>query len=270
MDLSSLEGPPIHDPRFTIAPANQTAPRIHLDSAPAYQINGRRRPSRPASAEIITFQHGRYYAQEPNRPLPTRRSVNVIPPRSRRRSHSPCANFSLRHPHPQPSNSWRFPCSPGPAREASSFTPNPALAHPRGLRNPGHLIWLDDENMWIVSDNSQRVSSSQNVNPNLCPRPQPYNQRHYQQRQQQHQQRSPIDILPPLDPHQWTEDDDLPPSYESHYFDRVLPVQPLPPPPPPPPPFVTEPDRPAVGNLRVGGDTSRWTAVARRVNRASP
>lgn len=252
MDLSSLEGPPIHDPRFTISP---NLPHIRLDAAPPSHSTSippeRRLPSRPASTDNTPL-HGIYYhAHDPARP--SRHSLGIIHRGSRRRRSLgdrvsrggtllPQTQAGLGH-------RWRLPYTYTPNHADTNTHTNHLAQPPNSNPNPaGQLVWLETENMWIVAD---ELPATQGPDSRFYP------SHHITTH---HYQPDPVDFGPWTDP---PPDDDLPPSYESHYFDRVLVVQPVVEREAPPPPPVV------VGDFRLRGDTSRWTDVARRVNRAS-
>ncbi|RJE26449.1 hypothetical protein PHISCL_01250 [Aspergillus sclerotialis] len=255
MDLSSLEGPPIHDPRFTIAPSHPNLPRIHLEYPVSSQNHTERRlqqilPTRPASADTIPFQYGRFRNRDhltPRQSSSSRRSLSTISLRSTRRSslsnRSPGSDFL----HGRAQNDYRR--SQHGDSSSLDIPPNPhLLPQPQPQRTMGELVWLENENMWVVSEPLSLPLSS--GPPNSYPPA---------------QQRSPTLAMPTIEPQPWmdeTLDDDLPPSYESHYFDRVLTVQPRETEPEPEMPVQ---DAPVIGTATTQPDTSRWTAVARRV-----
>ena len=262
MDLSSLEGPPIHDPRFTILPCLPNVPRIHLEHRVSSQTRAERTvhrvlPTRPASAEI-PFQYGRFHHQDrltPRRPSSNRRSHSTNTPRSTR-------YIGLNDGYPRgyyfhpPIQNRRFPHG---YSSSLDIPPNPHLPpQPHPQREAGQLIWLESEGMWVATGDPSPFSSDPR---NSYPYPYPY---------PRSQPPSPTPALPSIQPQPWMDeslDDDLPPSYESHYFDRVVPVWSREE--PEPEPQMPVMGGPAIGTATTQPDTRRWTAVARRVNRAS-
>ena len=254
MDLSSLEGPPIHDPRFTISPAHPNLPRIHLEYPVSSQNHTERRlhqilPTRPASADTIPFQHGRFQNQDrltPRQSFSSRRSLSTIAPRSTRRSS--LSNRSPRSDFFQSRIQNDYRRSQHGYSSSLDIPPNShLLPQPQPQRTVGELVWLENESMWVFLE-PLPVSLSSGPRNSYPPA----------------QQRSPARPTPTIEPQPWmdeTLDDDLPPSYESHYFDRVLPVQPR--------ETESEPEMPVpapvIGTATTQADTSRWTAVARRV-----
>lgn len=346
MDLSSLEGPPIHDPRFTITPtvpiststSTFPTPAIRLDRPPLHEERLHRAlPRRPASAE--TPPRERFHSSR-NHTRPTLRIVTPASsglggsrgewPRPRSLEFRPnpgvaatyfpssSSSFSCSsgHLHPNPGAVPRSVSGPGPGMDPDQGqvqrpSPSPGFRPSRGPRSASHLVWIESERMWVVTERvpgSWTWSQSQAQNQYQYPRSQPHSPAIRPQTQTRSMHSSPAPIpnetptrpLDPLSP----EESDLPPppSYESHRFDRVVSVQ-----------AGLEPGDVGVGvgsDFDLGGsresardrdrrsasegpsatstqspgieigigtwavsgsgqDTSRWTAVARRLSRGS-
>lgn len=253
MDLSSLEGPPIHNPRLAEPACNMSVPQIHLEhtffTSPGSE--GLHLLQRPASADAHALRRTKYlnpaYVRHTARP---RLRVQAGPPveldSPARASHSP--NYSRNHSHSH-SQSYRHSNS-----DLSSFSS--AQSRPR------RLTWVESESIWVVTSPSTGSPTSSStwgdVNWSAAAyRPPPLQHSRSMDMTLAHSQAHP----------QQPDDDDLPPPYERHYFDRPLP--PLPP--------GAEMDHSVGGSaysqsmsLDSGHHTraSRWTEIARRMNRA--
>ncbi|EAW23193.1 uncharacterized protein NFIA_018940 [Aspergillus fischeri NRRL 181] len=258
MDLSSLEGPPIHNPRLAEPACNMSVPRIHLEHTffTSPETEGLHLLQRPASADAHALRRTKYlnpaYIRHTAQP---RLRLQAGPPvefdSTLRSSDSP--NHSRNHSHSH-SRSYRHSNS-----DLSSFSSAP--------NRPRRLTWVESESIWVVtspSTGSPTTSSTWgDVNWSAAAyRPPPL----------QHS-RSMDMTLAHSQAHSQPDDDDLPPPYERHYFDRPLP--PLPP--------GAEMD-PSVGGSAYSQSTSldsghshshshshtrasRWTEIARRMNR---
>ncbi|RMJ21782.1 hypothetical protein PHISP_07344 [Aspergillus sp. HF37] len=297
MDLSSLEGPPIHDPRFTITP-NHNIPRCpdpvrsqhrHDQSPGRLLLHPTPPPARPRSADSPR----RHQTQntEANTNTNTRPRLGLITPRvTRPRSLDSRDNGSWQRNLCLPVNRNRPPYnhfrdrtttapSPPPNRHTvlprAQLQPQPHHHDPSRTRDT--LVWLEDQQVWITAGSPSHDPGPQNL---LHPYPYPHAQYQSQSQSQfQPRPRSLSDSHPAptnttTNTNALIEDDDLPPSYESHYFDRVVcadggAVQ-----------VVVVPQAgPVAGDtggisrgVGYGGvpdtrDSSRWTAVGGRVNR---
>jgi hypothetical protein len=295
MDLSTLEGPPIHDPRFTITP-NHNIPRRpvpvrsqhrHDQSPGRLLLHPTPPPTRPRSVDSPR----RHQSQnaEANTNTNTRPRLSLITPRGTRprsldsrdnrswqrnlclpvNRNKPYSHFRDRTPPPPPN---RHMLLPNPQSHAQ---PQPRH-HPSRTRDT--LVWLEDQQVWITAGSSSHDAGSQNL---LHPYPYPHAQSQFQPRPRSLSDSHPApttNTTANTNTNALIEDDDLPPSYESHYFDQVVcadgaagAVQ-----------VVAVPQAgPVAGDTtgsRGGGygvpdlhtrDSSRWAAVGRRVNRGS-
>ncbi|KAL4938491.1 hypothetical protein BDV06DRAFT_215049 [Aspergillus oleicola] len=238
MDLSSLEGPPITDSRFSSpAPSTFSVPHIRLEDTTSpvspMEPNTYDLPPRPASTSAIP-PHRKY----PNTNTPG--FYQALHPNNTERSFRTPPNQSL---------------NPGILQRVSHFTTstNTFLPTPRSCRpysnsvsTPHQLVWLESEQIWLLTARS--------VNPT----PEPY-QRPQSSRSNpgssslgiSHSRSmglcSSMDYALDIDP------DDLPPPYEAHVFDRPLgPIAPA-------VPRVQPQQAPAPCR-------SRWDAIGRRVS----
>ncbi|GIK02456.1 hypothetical protein Aspvir_006512 [Aspergillus viridinutans] len=253
MDLSTLEGPPIHNPRLANRACNMSVPQIHLDHAffISPETEGFHLLQRPASADAHALPRRTKYLnpaciRHTARPRLRVDAGPAVELDSTVRS-SPSHNHSHRHSHSHGhSNS-----------DLSSFSSTRS--------RPRRLTWVESESIWVVtspSAGSPTASSTWgDVNWSAAAyRPPPLQHSRSMDMTLAHAQAHP-------------EPDDLPPPYERHYFDRPLP--PLPP--------EAEMD-PLLGGSAYSQSTgidsghshshsrshtgaSRWTEIARRMNR---
>lgn len=262
MDLSSLEGPPINDPRVVVIPEYMDElGRVRLEPpTPVSHHNPhpsrlwRSLPPRPASAEPTpTSPHDHYHyhhnplAQE-TRPPHFRADTSLsdgqlrrAPAQRGRRTPSPEIDMDINlhmelhierrgTPHDERSRSRPLAraLSPTPLNlEISAYDRQSGRG--RRTRSCCPLVWVEAEERWVVFG------------------PFPHNQQDLQQQQQQQQQsRTPGPSIERTPDSYWglggnEELAEHPPTYESHGFS---------------PTYVT----------RLGG---RWDAVARRVHLSS-
>ena len=248
MDLSSLEGPPIQDSRFTVT----DIPRIHLDidspiwpTTPIHPALRNDLPPRPASSGADTT---RKYQKTNETPSARRKSEEITSPTS-----------NLLHP-VDGRGFWPLE-NPERRPRARSQPPN-SNQHNSGNR----LIWLDQERIWIrlePGDSSTGTGNGNGTNENAAPTttnirsPPPLSH----SRSADSYLRGPpsmnvdgtgmsvdMDTDVDMDMDITSDEDDLPPPYENHYNDPILSPQPA---------------RPLARRGRV----SPWAAVARRMNR---
>jgi hypothetical protein len=144
MDLSSLEGPPIENPRFSVSP-NPTNPRIHIHSPPPDTsitniLVWKPLPPTPASTHPTPqwqYQRRSDWLSGPSLDPNLRRS----PAHRGRRSPSPSQElFPDYHPRQE--------------RPSSSLTPANFRSNslPRRPQTCQPLVWLEDEQYWIIGD----------------------------------------------------------------------------------------------------------------------
>lgn len=234
MDLSSLEGPPICDPRFT-PQARYHQPDTYIPSIRVDDTYNPRYPSghyyRNTDYRDVSSSTGPRL--NPNSTTGTGIGAGNAESRPRARSNPP-------------------PLQRQPDNTSTSSRPS----------TPNRLIWLDGEKTWLLIE--ARGLEPQHPRPQSLPRPprprpqpQPQSQplqRARPQRQRQHQ------CL------RQGQGADQPPSYGDHQHDRVIAVQPmssrgreL--------EEEEEDDEYEDEEPRPGLARSKWGAVARRVNR---
>ncbi|RAL00727.1 uncharacterized protein BO80DRAFT_96279 [Aspergillus ibericus CBS 121593] len=263
MDLSSLEGPPIPDPRFTVPSRRSNIPSIQLDMttplSPVSPLTPRDLPPRPSSTDAI-FRPRSQYTYRPlepeDEPPRCQRCHSLQPPtvtdepdNNNQQQLTPYPTLNL--PPPPPSSS--FTLHPAPrSRSVSDITPHQSFypmlsttttttvtttqAVTTTTTTQGNrLVWLESEKLWLLKPLPSESSSPSfltDMAPSLTPNTQypPYHPSTV---------RSDFQFTS-------TEIHDIPPPYERHIYDRPLP--PL----------------PADNRSRGGLYGSRWTAVARR------
>lgn len=163
MDLSSLEGPPLADPRADI-PTNPTFPRIEEEpptpETPShyhsyFNLYTKPLPPRPASADPLDLRQSRH-------PISNTRTVNSHTDLEPSRSDSHLRRMPAQRGRRSPSNELR----PGdgitaadPVREARSRSPpvNQYLyTECRVPRRPrsAPLVWSEEEELWVVTGSS--------------------------------------------------------------------------------------------------------------------
>ncbi|KAL4736172.1 hypothetical protein BDV11DRAFT_21240 [Aspergillus similis] len=234
MDLSSLEGPPIADTRFSnLAQAAVSIPQIRLDTTLSPMS-----PLGPDSWDL------------PPRPA----STSAIPPRNKY-SHTTSNSFwQSMHPNITEQN-FRTPPNqspnPGPSRGGSHLTttlapsPRSSRPHSNSVSTPHQLVWVESEQIWIVTARTTTTlvphersrSSLSNFGPSggMASISHSQSMNHY----------NSTDLLAD------TDHDDLPPPYEQHVFDQPLgPILPA----------VTR-----VNHEDLPQRGSRWAAIGRRV-----
>lgn len=151
MDLSSLEGPPIEDNRLVSTP-HSLIPRIREEPATPNStppgLLWKPLPPRPASAEPQSSRQRRGPAIPPGDahidPFQHDPNLRRVPAQRTRRA-GPEEEDSPDHP------------SPNERSRSPEHTPHSPSERPR-LRShsSGPLIWLEDEEQWVVSHASSR------------------------------------------------------------------------------------------------------------------
>ncbi|RAH73535.1 uncharacterized protein BO66DRAFT_225284 [Aspergillus aculeatinus CBS 121060] len=254
MDLSSLEGPPIADSRFTVSSESpkeyMTVPRIRLDTGLASTL-----PQRPASACDSPRPKADYYPYSPQGrqdPSICRRchfrihsTGDLSTPSPREASPSTSSYPALNLPPPPPSSSFAYSPWASRSRSMTDLTLQPTrttgpVCRETSTQQASQLIWLESEELWVLKPPSP-LSSAPYLSP-LAPRP-----IHSATGRGGHPSSPSVFDDYASD----SEYSDQPPPYEHHIYDR---------------PFVPLPDR-----AREDGSSrrSRWSAVARRrANRA--
>ncbi|KAL2821121.1 hypothetical protein BJX63DRAFT_427801 [Aspergillus granulosus] len=265
MDLSSLEGPPILNSRFSSPPALRThhaIPHIRLENVQSpvspLESNSWDLPRRPASMSAIP-PHNKPSNRASDRfwqsiqPESTSSNHRTGAPRSHR-SHSSGCTTSRRLSTSTSSNTHARATLAPPSPQTTRSTPR---QHSSSISTPHQLVWAESEQIWILTTRTAPPSS-------LAP-------------QHHHHHRSLSSLAPVPNPTSPTtrlvhsrsmeiypsapmadvwndvhDPNDLPPPYEQHIFDRPLgPIMPA----------VRRVPQEEVRQAR----TSRWAAIGRRV-----
>ncbi|GIJ84338.1 hypothetical protein Asppvi_003178 [Aspergillus pseudoviridinutans] len=210
MDLSTLEGPPIRNPRLAEPAGNMSVPQIHLDHAffASPETERFHLLQRPASADAHALPRRTKYLnpaciRHTARPQLRVQAGPAVEPDSTARFSS-SHNLSHGHSHSH-GHSYRHSNS-----DLSSFSS--ARSRPR------RLTWVESESIWVVTSPSTGSPTSSStwgdVNWSAAAyRPPPLQHSRSMDMTPTHSQSHP-------------EPDDLPPPYERHYFDRPLPLLP--------------------------------------------
>ncbi|KAL4911519.1 hypothetical protein BDW74DRAFT_9130 [Aspergillus multicolor] len=238
MDLSSLEGPPIADARFS-NPAQSAAniPQIRFDTtfspvSPLGPNNSWDLPPRPAS-------------------------TSAIPPRNKYSNTSSNEFWQSMHPNVT-ERRFRTPpnqtLNPELSRGVSHFTttttlsptPRSSRPHSNSVSTPHQLVWVESEQIWIVTARTTSPTPALHERPrSSSSNPGPSGGTSSLSRSRHMNRYSSADFLTDTDL------DDLPPPYEQHVFDQPL-----------------GPILPAVTRVRpeeLPHRGSRWAAIGRRV-----
>ncbi|KAL1989378.1 hypothetical protein VTN96DRAFT_140 [Rasamsonia emersonii] len=254
MDLSSLEGPPLCDNRFS-APVD--VPRVEIDESP-----------RRSSHAIPSSLHDRG----------TTTTTTTIAAGSRRDSHMEEMESSVRTARGRENSRGTIDqprshsaLSSTRSSEQQQTTLRPSRSHPSlpssqsdsnnspsGGNQSGylriiandHLVWLEDEKVWIKlgspapSGNTRSQNSCSAGSSHSHTHSHTHTHSYYPANQNQNPTHPAL--LQYYDPYanEYEDPDDLPPSYESHGFVQTRTGQP------------------------VAAHESRWMAVAERVGRA--
>lgn len=246
MDLSSLEGPPIRDSRFSGSPTPSAAsvPHIRLEHTfspvSPMETNTWDLPPRPASTSAIAprskypnagsnglqqnIPHSNEYNARPNYRTPPNQSLH--PEVSREVAHRSGAMLS-------------------PSRAPRS--------HSNSVSSPHQLVWIESEQIWVLTTRTttptqpqrpQYSRSSPGSVANTGPQYPPQSTNPYPPQS--------TNLYPPTADYEADiEAEDLPPPYEQHVFDQPL-----------------GPILPAVARVcpeQIPQRGSRWTAIGRRV-----
>ncbi|PYH43200.1 uncharacterized protein BP01DRAFT_105214 [Aspergillus saccharolyticus JOP 1030-1] len=248
MDLSSLEGPPIADFRFTVSMESSkdimTDPRIRIDTGLASAL-----PRHPASACDSPRPKADYHSSATHEQSPRvcRRchsrivSTGDLDISSPHEARSPTSLYpSLNLPPPPPASSFAYSPWASRSRSMTDLTLQPThstgpLPREPPVQQASQLIWLESEALWVLKPCSSS-SSAPYLSP-LTPRPM-----HSSTRSAAHPSYPSV-----FDGYASDSDyPDQPPPYEQHVYDR---------------PFAPFSDR---ARADGSGRRSRWSAVARR------
>ncbi|RAL09953.1 uncharacterized protein BO97DRAFT_151311 [Aspergillus homomorphus CBS 101889] len=231
MDLSSLEGPPIADSRFTVSLESSkeymTVPRIHLDTGLASAL-----PHRPASAcdsprsksdycsYVIPQRQESSLCHHCHVRIHSAASLSTSSPCGTRPSSSPYSTLNL--PPPPPSSSFAYSPWASRSRSMTDLTLQPTYVSSQCPRespaqHANQLVWVESEELWVLKPPSPS-SSAPYLSP-LAPRP-----------MQSATRRSTHPASPSAFDGYASDSDysDQPPPYEHHIYDQ---------------PFVPLPDR---------------------------
>ncbi|PYH97235.1 hypothetical protein BO71DRAFT_142728 [Aspergillus ellipticus CBS 707.79] len=257
MDLSSLEGPPIADSRFTIPswPPNMSIPSIHLD-IPTSPVTAHDRPPRPRSTDAISM-HKCLYSYTPVEPqedthLCHRCQTLQSPPGTTsshdsqpRASLSPTLNLPPPPPPPPPTSSFTHqpyrsrsvsdltlhqPASPMLSTTTTTVTTTTQTVRTTTTQE-NRLVWLESEKLWFLKPLPSESPS--HLTPDYETAPSPAQRGRYRATSHSSTFRD-VEFT-----------GDIPPPYERHIYDRPLPPVP-------------------VEEQSGGFYGSRWGAVARR------
>ncbi|KAL4790734.1 hypothetical protein BDV19DRAFT_393791 [Aspergillus venezuelensis] len=239
MDLSSLEGPPITDSRFSSpAPSTFNVPHIRLENTFS--------PVSPMESSTYDL---------PPRPA----STSALPPLSKNPNTSSPGFYQTLHPN-NTERSFRTPpnqsLNPGISQRVSHFTastnthsPTPRTSRPysNSVSTPHQLVWVESEQIWLLTTRS--------ASPPLEPYQRPTSSRSNPSSSSwgasSHSQS--MGLYPSMDYALDADPTDLPPPYEAHVFDRPLGSS---------VPSTTrlQPQQPPAPRR------SRWDAIGRRVS----
>ncbi|KAL5048052.1 hypothetical protein BDW71DRAFT_205996 [Aspergillus fruticulosus] len=234
MDLSSLEGPPIADTRFS----NPTQGAV---SIPQIRFDTTLSPVSPLGANSWDL---------PPRPA----STSAIPPRNRYSNTTSNGFWQSMHPNVT-ERSFRTPpnqsLNPGLFRGVSHLTttlapsPRSSRPHSNSVSTPHQLVWVESEQIWIVTARTSSTPAHHERPHSSLSNPGPDGGMASICHSRLMNQYYSTDLLADTDP------DDLPPPYGQHVFDRPLgPILPA-------VTRVNPEDLPQRG--------SRWAAIGRRV-----
>ncbi|CAG7924008.1 unnamed protein product [Penicillium olsonii] len=137
MDLSSLEGPQMVNPKFIVQP--DVPARIHHSRTPTHVLFSKPLPPRPASADATSPRHGQSIQQD----WPSERMMDGNLRRSPARRRSPqYEGFYEYDPRSQHVPTLRIP---------QQYPSGHHVRRPRSC-NPTNLIWLEDQKLWVVGN----------------------------------------------------------------------------------------------------------------------
>ena len=187
MDLSSLEGPPISDGKFTpqvrYHQPDTYIPSIRVDYAD--HDTSLRRYKRTDDHHTPRHGSGHYYRNTDYRDVSSSTGPRLSPGDNSTTNSMSTVHAQRPRARSNPPPQQR---QPGTASDGRPSTPN-------------RLVWIDSQQTWLLI--GSRVDMGQ---PQLQPQPQP--------RQQQHHHHQVLDA-------------DRPPSYGNHQRDRILAMQPM-------------------------------------------
>ncbi|TPR01493.1 putative integral membrane protein [Aspergillus niger] len=238
MDLSSLEGPPIADTRFTVSPRRANVPSIRLDTStpvsPISPLTPHDLPPRPSSTDAIfsPVSESEYsyalFQQEPEaNPNPWQRCYSPQPPVTADEH-----DVSDLTPHQ----------SPIPMLSTTTTTTVTTQAVTTTITTEGNrLVWLEKEKLWFLKPSP---CPSPHLSPDYAVTTRPTPDAHYAPYR-------PSSFHGQVHLAALAQRRDVPPPYGRHILDRPL------------PPLPTD------DSENEGSCGSRWTEVARRrANRA--
>ncbi|KAL4919319.1 hypothetical protein BDW62DRAFT_199929 [Aspergillus aurantiobrunneus] len=240
MDLSSLEGPPITDSRFSSpTPSTTNIPRIRLDNtfSPVSPLDSNHwnLPRRPASTDAIPPRN-KYSNTESNG------LWQNIHPNCSNNNNSSSSRTNFRTP---PNQSLRPGLSRGPSHFTDTLSPahRPSRSLSNGASTPHQLVWVESEQIWFLTTGATAPTSipHQGLQP---PRLNPGLTGGGASRL--------MDRFASTNYLEDTETDDLPPPYEQHVFDQPL------------GPIVQPVTRARPEEVPHRG--SRWAAIGRRAS----
>lgn len=150
MDLSSLEGPPIEDSRLLSRPHSMIPPVCEEPATPNHTphcLLWKPLPPRPASAEPQSWRLQRYRSNIP----PTENNIDHL----RNDAHLrpvPAQRNNMRSPDgdEMPPDRHHHPSGERPRSPHSAPHQQPGRPRRRSLSS-GALVWLEDEEQWVVA-----------------------------------------------------------------------------------------------------------------------
>lgn len=253
MDLSSLEGPPIRDSRFSSpTPSAASVPHIRLEDtfSPVSPMNTNTwdLPPRPASTSAIASR-----SKYPNTGSHGLRP-NIHPNEyNARQNYRTPPNQSL-HPGVSRGVSHHSGATLSPCR--------PPRTHSSSVSSPHQLVWIESEQIWVLTTRTTTPTQPQRPQySRSSPGSGANTGSQFPSRTTNSYPPHPTNPYPPQSMNLYpptadfavdTEPEDLPPPYEQHVFDQPL-----------------GPILPAVARVlpeEIPQRGSRWAAIGRRVS----
>ncbi|BCS27411.1 uncharacterized protein APUU_60459A [Aspergillus puulaauensis] len=253
MDLSSLEGPPIRDSRFSSpTPSAASVPHIRLEDtfSPVSPMNTNTwdLPPRPASTSAIASR-SKYPNTGSNGLRP-----NIHPNEyNARQNYRTPPNQSL-HPGVSRGVSHHSGATLSPCR--------PPRTHSSSVSSPHQLVWIESEQIWVLTTRTMTPTQPQRPQySRSSPGSGANTGSQFPSRTTNSYPPHPANPYPPQSTNLYpptadfavdTEPEDLPPPYEQHVFDQPL-----------------GPILPAVARVlpeEIPQRGSRWAAIGRRVS----
>lgn len=244
MDLSSLEGPPLYDDRFS-APVD--VPLVEIDESSCLSSHaipsslhdrGTTTSTTLAAAieEIESSLHTARGRENSRETIDQPRSHSAL---SLTRSYEQQPTTTLRPSRSHPN----LPSSP--SSDSNPSTGENQSGYLRIIAND-HLVWLEDEKVWIKLGSPAGSGNTRSQNSNCSSTQNDHTNTDTHTYYPANQDLPDPALLQYYDPYanEFEDPDDLPPSYESHGFVQTRTGQP------------------------VAAHDSRWMAVAQRVGRA--